>query len=169
MSSRWSRQLPSWHAGLGLMFLATGLCSAGPSAKSGKDAKPRHPTSTSTKTEDDKKTVPQVEVYIPSVARLAEEVQRSRTAKLFQAMAAMLPDARGRDGRGLRSTGAHQDSEEDHGLARHVRLHLHIYAGSRGPPAVDDPARLGRSRASAAASRRSSTTMGRKSCLRMSP
>jgi hypothetical protein len=73
------------------MFLATGLCFAGPSAKSGKDAKPRHPTSTSTKTEDDKKTVPQVEVYIPSVARLAEEVQRSRTAKPFPAMAAMFP------------------------------------------------------------------------------
>ncbi len=91
MSFRWSRGVPTWLAGFGIVVLAAGVCLAGPSSKPEKHAKAKLSLSKPTKYEDEKKVVPQVEVYIPSVARLVEEIQRSRTAKLFQAMSALMP------------------------------------------------------------------------------
>lgn len=91
MWSRSMRGIPAWRTGFGLVFLTTSLCLAGPLSKQKAPAKPKPSSTSSSKPDDDQENAPQVEVYVPSVARLAEEIQRSRTAKLYHAMAAMIP------------------------------------------------------------------------------
>ena len=91
MSSRWWREVSTWAVVLALASMSTEIGLAGPKAETEKASKSKAATSAWAIGGETKEATPQVEVYIPSVARLATEVQRSRTAQLYRALSALLP------------------------------------------------------------------------------
>ncbi len=101
MLSRSTRGIPSWLVSFVLVTLAADVCPAGPISKSDKPSKSKPSSTTSSNPDEAKENAPQVEVYVPSVARLAEEIQRSRTGKLYHAMAAMVPAPVDETGEGI--------------------------------------------------------------------
>ena len=80
-----------WAAVLGLAALTAGICVAGPITETDTPTKSTTTKSKSAGGDEKNEVAPQVEVYIPSVARLAVEIQRSRTAQLYRALSALVP------------------------------------------------------------------------------
>jgi hypothetical protein len=89
MSSRKWRGVSAWLVAIGLASFA-GICLAGPKDAAKKSAKSKPATTKFAGGDETKEISPQVEVYVPSVARLAAEVKRSRTAQLYRALSGLI-------------------------------------------------------------------------------
>ncbi len=71
------------------------------SKKKGATSRKAPTSGSSADDEDAEKNVPQVEIFIPSVARLAEEVERSRTGGLLRELSGLMPLPRDDTGEGF--------------------------------------------------------------------